>query len=216
MNATAPAKRRRAIAPLLALASACSSPAPERVEADQLAAELAAVEEVEAQDHNEVAALLARSASLESRTRQAVERWQASQRDFEQARQTYAASSATARDASTGFEAAIADFQRAEQQYRYAALAVILVAASSQLCATTTSRQAFRARLRADGVDLGGQDIDHVWPKSLGGADHPLNYQVLDAHLNRSLGARVVDKFMAQPLAVVQGLAVSALTALAC
>jgi hypothetical protein len=216
MNANALETRRRAIAALLALASACSSPAREPVETDQLAAELAAIAAVETLDRDEVAALLARSASLESRARQSVERWQASRRDFEQARQTYAASAATARDASTGFEAAIEDFQRAERQYRYAALAVILVAASSQLCATTTSTRAFRARLRADGIDLDGQDIDHIWPRSLGGADHPLNYQVLDAHINRSLGARVVDKFMAQPIAVVQGLVVSALTALAC
>ena len=74
----------------------------------------------------------------------------------------------------------------------------------------------FRRRLKADGVDLRGVDIDHVWPRHLGGVDHPLNYQRLDSSLNRSLGASVLDKFMTQPLALVQGLAVSALASLSC
>ena len=43
--------------------------------------------------------------------------------------------------------------------------------------------------MTAAGVNLVGKDIDHIIPKSLGGADHPSNYQVLDSSLNRSLGA---------------------------
>lgn len=47
----------------------------------------------------------------------------------------------------------------------------------------------YRRQLRAEGIDLDGLDIDHIVPRSLGGADHPSNYQLLDSSLNRSLGA---------------------------
>lgn len=39
------------------------------------------------------------------------------------------------------------------------------------------------------GVDLAGKDIDHIVPRSLGGADNPGNYRIISAHENRSLGA---------------------------
>ena len=122
----------------------------------------------------------------------------------------------TGGDASARYDAAIAEFRRAEQQYRRAALVVMLAAASSSICATSVRTATFRSRLKAEGVDLRGVDIDHVWPRHLGGVDHPLNYQRLDSSLNRSLGASVLDKFMTQPLALVQGLAVSALASLSC
>ncbi len=51
-----------------------------------------------------------------------------------------------------------------------------------------TSTAKYRRRLRADGVSLDGVDVDHIVPRSLGGADHPSNYQLIDASLNRSLG----------------------------
>lgn len=214
MNPRGPATR--GILGLLALANACAPPPLARVEADQLAAELDVIAAIEARDADELAALAVRVNSLERTTIQAVERWRLSHQAFEQARQTYAASASLALDASSSFQTAIEDFRAAEQQYRRAALAVIVIAASSQLCATKARTQAFRTELKNEGYDLSGKDIDHIWPKSLGGADHPLNYQVLDAHLNRSLGAGIVEKFMTQPLALVQGLTVSALTALAC
>jgi len=47
----------------------------------------------------------------------------------------------------------------------------------------------FRRQLRAEGVNLDGVDVDHIVPRSLGGADHPSNYQLLESSLNRSLGA---------------------------
>lgn len=200
----------------LALASACGPAPAESPELPELAAELAAIAEVEAHDEAELTVLLARGTLLSARARQIVQLWQAHQRSFDQARATYAASATIARGASAEYGTAIEDFRHAEQQYRRAALVVILAAASSGLCSTTASTRAFRARLRAEGVELDGQDIDHIWPKSLGGVDHPLNYQVLDSSLNRSLGAGVLEKFMTQPLAVVQGLAVSALSSLSC
>jgi hypothetical protein len=50
------------------------------------------------------------------------------------------------------------------------------------------STASFRRRLKAQGIDLTGKDIDHIVPRALGGVDHPLNYQIMDSSLNRSLG----------------------------
>ena len=47
----------------------------------------------------------------------------------------------------------------------------------------------YRRQLVRQGINLLGMDIDHIVPRSLGGADHPMNYQVLDTSTNRSLGA---------------------------
>lgn len=54
---------------------------------------------------------------------------------------------------------------------------------------TPVSTQSWRRRLKKEGVDLTGLDVDHIVPRSKGGADHPLNYQLLDSSTNRSLGA---------------------------
>ena len=70
--------------------------------------------------------------------------------------------------------------------------------------------------MRAEGTSLDGLDVDHVWPRALGGADHWLNYQLLDSSLNRSLGAGVLDKIANQPFATLQGFVVSALATLRC
>ena len=51
------------------------------------------------------------------------------------------------------------------------------------------STSSYRSRLRTEGRALGGLDVDHIVPRSLGGADHPLNYQLLPSSVNRSLGA---------------------------
>jgi hypothetical protein len=50
------------------------------------------------------------------------------------------------------------------------------------------STAAHRRHLLAAGQDVEGMDVDHIVPKSLGGADHPLNYQLLDSSVNRSIG----------------------------
>lgn len=201
-------------APLLALTLACGpSPSPA---ADAVADELAAIARTESEDRAEVGALHARATDLRLRADAVAAVWRASEQDFRQATDAYDAATEAGPAAIAGFQAAITDFQRAERRYRLTALLIAAVAASGHLCASTVSTRSFRAQLRADGIDLAGKDIDHIWPRSLGGIDHPLNYQVLDAHLNRSLGAGVVEKFLTQPLSLVQGLAVSALSALSC
>jgi hypothetical protein len=53
---------------------------------------------------------------------------------------------------------------------------------------TKVSTSQYRKTLKGLGVDLTGLDVDHVVPKSLGGADHPGNYILTSSHLNRSQG----------------------------
>ncbi len=53
-------------------------------------------------------------------------------------------------------------------------------------CADGMSTARYRA-LHSGKVPL-NSDVDHIVPRSLGGADHPLNYQWLGASENRSLG----------------------------
>lgn len=55
-------------------------------------------------------------------------------------------------------------------------------------CDNGMSTAAYRALLAAQGVSTAGMDVDHIVPQSLGGADHPDNYQLLPSSTNRSLG----------------------------
>lgn len=206
----------RRLAALTLLTAGCPTPPGATGAHDDLADEFAEIAAVEHSDRAELAALTVRSADLSARTAEVTRMWLAQTRDYERAQAAHQATLAIGARASAQYETAITEFQRAEQQYRLAALIVVLAAASSTICATSVRTSTFRSRLKAEGVDLRGVDIDHVWPKHLGGIDHPLNYQQLDSSLNRSLGAGVLDKFMTQPLLVVQGLAVSALASLSC
>ncbi len=71
--------------------------------------------------------------------------------------------------------------------------------------------------MEREGHPLGpNEEVDHIWPKDLGGADHRWNYQVLPKDQNRSLGASVLPKLEEKPLEVALGLAVSVLSALIC
>jgi hypothetical protein len=59
---------------------------------------------------------------------------------------------------------------------------------ASLSCDRDMSTSAYRVLLAAQGVALDGMDVDHIVPRSLGGADNPENYQLLPASVNRSLG----------------------------
>lgn len=134
------------------------------------------------------------------------------------AKQTWGAASTLSREAASQsdaarrtFDQAAADYAEAERNFRLAAIAMATIAAGSIICQDTLTTRQYRAQLKREGIDLQGKDIDHLFPESLGGIDHPLNYQVLDASLNRSLGNRLTAKLLQAPLGVITGLATSAL-----
>jgi hypothetical protein len=79
------------------------------------------------------------------------------------------------------------------------------------------STQAYRRRLKSSGMNIENKDIDHIIPKSKGGADHPANSQLWDASKNRSCGAGCLgEKFLNSPLRYIGALAISAIVALNC
>ena len=55
-------------------------------------------------------------------------------------------------------------------------------------CGAGMSTSAFRRLLLSQGKNLVGMDVDHIVPRSFGGADHPANYQLLPSSVNRSIG----------------------------
>lgn len=122
--------------------------------------------------------------------------------------------------ATTAGVAAITAYNEAERQYRRVASTLVAAAMTdlvgAHLCEGAMRTSEFRQMVRDRGGDLSDTDIDHIWPHSQGGANHPLNYQPLSSSLNRSLGDRVAEKFAQQPLDVLRGLAVSALMRLHC
>lgn len=111
-----------------------------------------------------------------------------------------------------------AEFENAAQAYRIAAYSVVALAmttaAAQTVCATRMSTHEYRVR---NGITDSNTHVDHILPRALGGADHPLNYQPLDAHTNMSCGAGCLpDKLMGSPLALATGVAVSVLAKLGC
>lgn len=60
--------------------------------------------------------------------------------------------------------------------------------ANSEFDCAPVNTAKFRRHLLELGISLAGKDVDHIVPRSLGGADHPSNYQLLDSSTNRSLG----------------------------
>jgi len=69
------------------------------------------------------------------------------------------------------------------------------------------STASHRLNLIDKGVNLTGKDIDHIIPKNLGGADTPLNYQVVSSSLNRSWqDGSLIEKTKYNPTGMVLGL----------
>jgi hypothetical protein len=142
--------------------------------------------------------------------------------DFRLAKETYEAQGETAERAAEQFNQASAAFNEAANTYRQVTFALVMAAASEvvgeTICKNTMSTKKYREQLKAQepGLDLTGQDADHIWPKALGGANNRWNYQLLDASKNRSWQDNVWPKFQNMPIATLQGLVVSALAALRC
>lgn len=147
--------------------------------------------------------------------RQVVATYAAATREWEVAQSLYAEAASQQELAARGLKQAAADFQSAEHYYRLASAAMAAVAARTLgtiVCSETMSTRRFRKELHRQGITIDQlEDVDHIFPHSRRGIDHPLNYQVLDRSLNRSLGNKLVAKFMQAPLGFVRGMAVSAL-----
>ncbi len=162
----------------------------------------------------DAAALVRGVAAVVDRYEDAADRLRRATEEYERATQQFD-------EASTEFRAAAATFEEVAEGYRVAAIALIAIAGAdmvgSAMCGHRMSTQAYRAELRSQGYNLDGLDVDHIIPRSLGGPDNPMNYQLLDSSLNRSLGAGgLLDKFVATPLPFLAALATTAVSALAC
>lgn len=123
--------------------------------------------------------------------------------------------------ASADYRQAAADYETARQEFVKVATALVAAAASdlvtSSICGPRVSTRAYRRQLRREGVDLSGKDIDHIFPRSHGGADQPWNYAPLESSINRSLGdGGLLYKLSHLPLSTLRAYAFQALSILAC
>lgn len=135
----------------------------------------------------------------------AKQQWETSQSLYQEAASQQALVTRT-------LEQAAADFEAAEHNFKIAAIAMVTLTAGSIICGGKVTTRQYRANLKREGMPMDKlEDVDHIFPRSRGGIDHPLNFQPLERSLNRSLGNKVVDKFMQAPLGFVTGMAVSAL-----
>jgi hypothetical protein len=180
------------------------------LEIDKLSDEIADIKD-------ETTKLKVSAKQLRTQVRLLTSEWETIAAEFREAKETYDAARATATETADELQQAMADFEEATSHYRQIGTLLLLAAAWDDvgtICKGKMSTRQYRKKLEASGVDLNGKDIDHAWPRALGGVDHPWNYQPLAARLNRSLGAGVMAKLETMPLATLQGLFASALDVL--
>lgn len=145
---------------------------------------------------------------VEVRVRALGTAWARVARDYETVATTFREARAAHERARVHSEAASAELAAAAERWRVAqaqwALVRAIVFAAVAMDRGTFGRDrgwgefscdrmttaAFRRLLAARGMSLVGLDVDHIVPRSLGGADHPANYQLLPSSTNRSLGNR--------------------------
>jgi hypothetical protein len=157
----------------------------------------------------EVDVLAARTRSLSGRWVDVVDDYDRATRGYDRASQKLETARSQYGDASLEATRAITDFERAARQWRFAQALVTAAAsmdagnldafrehrievsrsADGRISCDTVSTARYRALLTAAGYNLTGIDVDHIVPKSLGGADSADNYQLLPSSVNRSLGA---------------------------
>ena len=208
----------RTIVVVVAALAACAHSSDEDT-VNQAAAALDQIASGEAADRANLVKLRASAAGLARQVHQVSQEWWTIVAEFDAATEAYERTRATADEARAGFGEARTRYQQAADRFRTAVVIVIAAAASDALrdfCRQRMSTRMFRARLRAEGISIDGKDVDHAWPRALGGADHPLNYQLLGSSVNRSLGADPIAKLTHAPLATLRGLTTSALVALGC
>lgn len=158
-------------------------------------------------------ALIRRVREVERRARTLGSHWEDIRRGYVRAQQAFMLAEITYQNAARSSDAASTAFSMAritwdEARWRWELYQLlILVAAAvdahnldrfraltgrtdvgSLDCDGGTSVAAYRALLVAGGAVLTGKHIDHIVPLSLGGADHPANYRVIDGRRNLSWG----------------------------
>lgn len=175
-------------------------------------AELARLERRYAEDATRIDGVAVDLERLGDTQRQIVATYVAARRAWEHADGLYQEARSQHELAARTLDRAAEDYAAAERYYRAAAIAMVTIAAGTIVCKGTMSTREYRAELARQGMPMDRlEDVDHIFPRSRGGIDHPLNYQPLERSLNRGLGNKVVDKFMQAPLGFVAGMAVSAL-----
>jgi hypothetical protein len=138
---------------------------------------------------------------------------------FTEATRNYEAAKQRAGLSAEAFAEASEEYEIAARNWRLVTIAILAAATwdyAGHLCGTRMTTAQYRRMLRRDGIDLEGLDADHGLPRSRGGADHPLNFEMIDSSLNRSLGNDVVSKLLTHPAHLLRGAAVSALMRLRC
>lgn len=211
-----------------AFATGCSGAAPPAADlpggdstVDTVAADLDRLEATLRVRSEAVGAAERSTAELVRDVRAVVDLYDAAAEAYARAMDNWAVARARYDSASQEFRVAAEAYEDAAEGYRLAAIALIGVAAVDivglSLCDSTMSTQTYRKQLGAQGIDLDGLHVDHIIPRSLGGADHPANYQLLPSNLNQSLQASgLLEKFAGAPLGFLTALATSALVGLAC
>lgn len=172
-----------------------------------------------ADDDQQIESLAQRVDAFDNAVDDVLELYQRATTELDQAQQRYERAVAAADSASGSFQQAKQEYDTAARNWRLITTTILAAAAwdyAGHLCGTRMSTAAYRSELRAQGVDLEGLDADHGLPRSWGGADHPLNYEMIDSSLNRSLGNDVVRKLLEHPKHLLQGALVSALMRLRC
>lgn len=202
---------RAAVVIALAASLVCCDRHDDRIE--QLAA-------IESRDRAAVRDLAREAERLQQGARLVVARYREVERAYQRARSQHEAARIDYAQSAANFDNAERRFRDAtEQWHRVAAVVIALAAAQGvgqHLCNGMTSTRQFREQLRRLGIDPTGMDVDHVLPHSLGGANHPLNYNLIESSVNRSMGARILPKVVAMPTQLLQGVVVSALMRLQC
>lgn len=170
-------------------------------------------------DDQAIESLSDRIAAFEREVDEVVGLYDRASVEREAARERYERVTHLADDAGRLHEQAARDYEEAARNWRLVTISLLLAASwdyAGHLCGTRMTTGEYRKQLKADGIDLEGLDADHGLPKSMGGADHPLNYRMIDSSLNRSLGNDVFRKLLEHPAHLLQGAAVSALMRLRC
>jgi len=175
-------------------------------------AELAQLEQRYAGDAARIDDVAVDLSRLTVTQRQVLATYATAKRAWETAEDIYVEAGSQHELAARTLEQAAADFEAAEHNSKVAAMAMVTIAAGSIICNGTMSTREFRRDLARKGMPMDRlEDVDHIFPRSRGGIDHPLNYEPLERSLNRSLGNKMVATFMQAPIGFVRGMAVSAL-----